>query len=81
MDAPNSATGRAIRIWGTVETAGQVAASTGEADTTSQWYARMEALVIAGSSPSGNFQITLASEDSSGTVYMDAGSYFIYREY
>ena len=78
VDAPNSAAGAAIRIWGTIGTAGQKANSTGLPDTANQWYSRMEALLITGASPSGKFQITLASEN--GTVYMDIGSYFMYRE-
>ena len=78
VDAPTSATAAVMRIWGPA-TAGQVAASTAMADTTNGWYARMEALIVCGSSPSGNFQVTLASESSGTTVRMEAGSYLLVR--
>jgi hypothetical protein len=78
VDAPNSLTAAAMRIWGTRTT--QNAASTGLADTASSHYAKLEAIIVAGASPSGNFQITLASETAGTVVRMRAGSYLMYRE-
>ena len=78
VDAPNSVTAAAMRIWGAKTT--QNAASTGLADTTNSHYAKLEALLVAGASPSGNFQVTLASETAGTTVRMRAGSYIMYRE-
>lgn len=78
VDAPNSATAAAMQIWGTIATAN--AASTGLANTTASHYARLEAMLIVGASPSGNFQVTLASETAATNVTMKAGSYIMYRE-
>lgn len=78
VDAPNSLTTAAMRIWGARTT--QNAASTGLADTTNSHYAKLEALIVAGASPSGNFLVTLASETAGTTVTMKAGSYLMYRE-
>jgi hypothetical protein len=78
IDVPNSVTAAAMRIWGARNT--QNAASTGLADTTSSHYAKLEALIVAGATPSGNFQITLASETAGTTVTMRAGSYIMFRE-
>lgn len=78
VDAPNSVTTAAMRIWGAKTT--QNAASTGLADTTNSHYARLEGLIVAGATPSGNFQITLASETAGTNVTLRAGSYIMYRE-
>jgi hypothetical protein len=78
VDAPNSVTAAAMRIWGARNT--QNALSTGLADTVSSHYAKLEALIVSGPTPSGNFQVTLASETAGTTVTMKAGSYIMYRE-
>jgi len=43
--------------------------------------AQMNAMLVVGPSPSGNFQIQLASENSTATVTMKAGSFIKYRIY
>ena len=78
IDAPNSLTAAAMRIWG-ARTA-QNAASTGLADTASSHYSKLEALIVSGPTPSGSFQVTLASETGGTAVTMKAGSYIMYRE-
>lgn len=75
---PNSNTASAQRHQGAIST--QNAASTGLPTTTDSYMADVRALLIVGGSPSGNFQITLASETASVSVTMKAGSYIKYRE-
>lgn len=77
MQAPNSATVYALRSWGPINT--QNAASTGLPDTTSSHLAIGGAYFITGGSPSGNFQVTLASETAAVNVTMRAGSFIRYR--
>jgi hypothetical protein len=77
VDVPTAATTAAMRIWGAASTAN--AASTGIPDTTNSYYSRLEGMLIAGSSVSGNFQITIASETAGTNVTMRAGSYLMYR--
>lgn len=79
LEVPNSATAAALRVWGPT-TANQNAAGTGLPDTTNDYYARLEALLVCGASPSGAFQVTLASETNGTSVTMQAGSYIMYRE-
>jgi hypothetical protein len=79
FQAPNSAVANAFRNWGP-STANQNAASTGLADTSSSWLAIGEAYVVTGASPSGNFQVTLASETAGTTVYCKIDSFLMYRE-
>lgn len=79
VEVPNSATAAAARWWGPT-TAAQNAAGTGLPDTTNDYYARLEALLVVGSSPSGLFQVTLASETAGTNVTIQAGSYLLYRE-
>jgi hypothetical protein len=55
------------------------AASTGVPTTTASWPASLEATVITGASPSGNVQVTLASETAGTNVTMKAGSWIRYR--
>lgn len=78
VEASNALTTSAIRSWGARTT--QNAASTGLATTTDSHHANLEALLIVGASPSGNFQITLASETAATNVTMKAGSFIAYRE-
>ena len=78
IEAANSLTGSAIRTFGAQTT--QAAASTGLATTTHSHYGGLEALLVVGASPSGNFQITLASETAGTNVVLKAGSFFMYRE-
>jgi hypothetical protein len=77
VEAPNSATAVAIRIWGAATT--QNAASTGLPTTADSHLAFLLATLICGASPSGNFQITLASETAGTSVTMRAGSFIRYR--
>ena len=76
MQAPNSVTASAQRWWGTTATAN--AASTGVPNTTSSWMAIGGALLIMGGSPSGDFQITIASETGGTNVTVKAGSFIRY---
>lgn len=76
LQAPNSATASAQRWWGNTTT--QNAASTGLADTTNSWISIGQALLIVGASPSGNFQVTIASETGGTNVTMKAGSFLRY---
>lgn len=79
MEAPSTATAQIARWWGPT-TAGQNAADTGLPDATNDYYARFEGLVVAGASPSGDVQVTLASETAGTTVTAQAGSYLMFRE-
>ncbi len=78
MEASTALTTAVIRSWGAKTT--QNAASTGLATTADSHFGGVEAYIIMGASPSGNFQITLASETAGTNVTMKAGSYFMYRE-
>lgn len=77
MQAPNSATAFAQRSWGVLNT--QNAASTGLPTTTDSHLAIGGAYLIAGASPSGNLQVTLASETNGTSVTVRAGSLLRYR--
>lgn len=76
--APNSATSFAHQNFANTTTAN--AASTGLTNTTNSQQGQILATLIVGASPSGNFQITLASETAATNVTMKAGSWFRYRE-
>lgn len=78
IETPNSATTAAFNYSGGA-TAGS-AISTGVPNTTASWLAHGKALLVAGASPSGNFQITLFSESAGTTVTMKAKSVLLYRE-
>lgn len=78
ITAPNSNTALAFRAQGAKTT--QNAASTGVPTTTDSYLAILDAVVDTGASPSGNFQITLASEIAASLVTMRAGSFIRYRE-
>jgi hypothetical protein len=54
-------------------------ASTGVPTTTGSWPGALWATVVTGASPSGNVQITLASETAGTNVTMRAGSWIRYR--
>jgi len=78
IEAANSLTGSSLQLFGARTT--KNAASTGLATTTESHYGGIEALLVVGASPSGDFQITLASETAGTNVTMKAGSFFMYRE-
>jgi hypothetical protein len=78
MEASTSLTASVIRTWGAAST--QNAASTGLADTTNSHWGSLDGIIITGASPSGNLQITLASETAGTVVTMKAGSFLMYRE-
>ena len=77
LQVPNSATAVAMRTWGALNT--QNAASTGIPTTTDSSLAMGTAYILVGPSPSGNFQITLASETAGTAVTARAGSFLRYR--
>jgi hypothetical protein len=52
----------------------------GVPNTTASWPALVEASFTSGASPSGNFQLTLASETALTNVTVKAGSYLKHRE-
>jgi hypothetical protein len=56
------------------------AASAGLPNTTTSWFGRIEALLVVGAAPAGNFRIQLASETAGRAVTLKAGSYIRYRE-
>jgi len=77
--APNSNTAFASRWQGATTT--QKAASTGLPTTTHSYLADVEAYMITGASPSGNWQITFSSETADAVVVtVRAGSWIAYRE-
>lgn len=78
IGAPNSNTAFASRIQGALTT--QNAASTGLPTTTDSYLASGTAYFITGASPSGSFQVTLASEVGASAVTVRAGSFLRYRE-
>jgi hypothetical protein len=55
-------------------------ATGGLPNTTTSWFSRVEALLVAGATPSGKFRIQLASETAARVVTMKAGSYLAFRE-
>lgn len=75
--APNSATAFASNFWGAASTAN--AASTGLPTTTNFYLGRISAYFCTGATPSGNFQITLASETAATNVTMGANSLLMWR--
>lgn len=76
---PNSNTASAQR-WQQAGTTAN-AASTGLPSNSASFLGTMQALLIMGASPSGNFQVTLASEIAASAVTMRAGSFIRWREY
>lgn len=48
-------------------------------NTTQSWPARIDGMVVAGATPSGNVQVQLASETNGTSVTAKAGSYIAYR--
>lgn len=78
--APNSATATAMQF-GAPATGTANAASTGLPVINRSYLGQMNALLLMGGSPSGNFQITLASETAAVNVTMRAGSFIRYRTY
>jgi hypothetical protein len=78
LEAANSLTAGAYQLFGARTT--KNAASTGLATTTDSHYGDLEAMIIVGASPSGDFQITLATETAATNVTMKAGSFIAYRE-
>lgn len=77
VGAPNSYTAFASRFIPAGTT--QNAASTGLNDTTGSHLGQLWATLVTGASPSGNFQITLATETAGTNVTMRAGSWIRYR--
>jgi hypothetical protein len=75
--APNSATAFAFRSFGAAAT--QNAASTGLPTTTNSHMSVGWAMLRMGASPTGTFQITLASETGGTSVTVRAGSFIRYR--
>lgn len=78
--APNSLTAMALQF-GTPAAGTANAASTGLPVVNRSYLGQMSAVLIMGGSPSGNFQITLASETGAVNVTMKAGSFIRYRAY
>lgn len=78
IDAPNSATAVAVQCFPTLATAN--AASTGLANTTASHLSLGHAYFLTGASPSGAFQVTLASETAGTNVTARAGSFLQWRE-
>lgn len=76
--APSSNTASVQRWQGAKTT--QNAASTGLPTTVDSYLADVRAYFITGASPSGAFQITLASETAAVNVTIKAGSFIRYRE-
>lgn len=78
ITAPNTNTALAFRAQGARTT--QNAASTGVPTTTDSYLGLVQAVVVAGPTPSGAFAITLASETAGTTVTLRAGSFLLYSE-
>lgn len=78
MTVPNSNTVLAFQARGALTTAN--AAGTGLPTIVDSYLAIGTALMFTGASPSGNFQVTLASEIASSQVTMRVGSFLRYRE-
>jgi hypothetical protein len=77
MAAPNSAVAGVQANFGPSTTFD--APSTGLPDTTNGYLGQLNAMILAGVTPSGDFQITLATETGGTTATMLAGSYVEYR--
>ncbi len=75
--APSSATAATFRFWGDPTT--QDSATTGVSVINETYLGTAEAYMVMGGSPSGSFQIVLASEVAASTVRMMAGSFIRYR--
>lgn len=78
VDVPNSATALAVQCFPTMATAN--AAGTGLVNTTASHLSIGDAYFITGASPSGAFQVTLASETAATNVTVRAGSFLQWRE-
>lgn len=77
VNVPNGAGGTFVRnLFGT---AVQNSAATASASATPH-YLHGQGMIIAGSTPSGSFQLTLCSETGGSAVTLAAGSIFRYRE-
>ena len=79
MMSPNNATAFANRFWGNTTTAN--ASATGVAVANEGIYSQFQGLLVMGASPSGNFQITLATEVNGSAARMMANSFIRYRTY
>lgn len=77
---PNSTTASALMNHSSV-TGTANAASTGLPVAARSYLAYMWGVVVTGGSPSGNVQVTVASETAGTTVTVRAGSFIKYREY
>ena len=74
---PNGATGYFFQnIWGTANISGSASAS----PSATPHYICAHGMLIAGPTPSGSLQITLATETGGSAVTLLAGSIFRYRE-
>lgn len=60
--------------------AAMLAAVTGLPNTTTSWFGRFEALLIAGATPAGAFRVQLGTETAGRAVTLKTGSYLRYRE-
>lgn len=78
ITAPNSNTALAFRAQGARTT--QNAASTDVPTTTDSYLGIVQAVVVAGPTPAGQFTITLASEVAGSQVTLRAGSFLLYTE-
>lgn len=78
IEAPSSITTSAVRFFGGEATGN--APSLGLPDTTNEWWSGLDASFDTGASPSGTFQVTLASSLALTNVTMLAGSWIAYRE-
>lgn len=77
INVPNGAGGTFVRnLYGTANQSSQATAS---ANATPH-YMHGQGMIIAGASPSGDFELTLASETGGSDVTLLAGSIFRYRE-
>lgn len=79
FDTPASATANAI-VMGNFNAA-VLAAVGGLPNTTQSYPGMMWGAIVSGASPSGDFQIQLATETAATAVYMKAGSFIRWREY
>lgn len=77
VEAPNSLVSPATRY----SSDGVVgfALSTGLPNNSTSWFGKVEAIIITGAAPSGDFQVTLASEADGVDVTARAGSFLRYR--
>jgi hypothetical protein len=79
ITVPNSATALGFLNIGSAA-ANQFVAGTGLPTTTLDYLGQIVGTVVVGASPSGNVQVTLASETAGTTVTMSSGSWLAYRE-